>query len=146
MKHIFLDSSVLLSFCRSRSGASALVVEYCKEGKVKGYISQKVVFEVRKNARLKMGPHAVEIFEHVLQLGILQIEPDAKTTSIEAAEKFIHKKDAPILATALTIKKLRYIISLDADFFEAKTKEHASPVKILRPGEFINLFRSELEN
>jgi predicted nucleic acid-binding protein len=145
MKHIFLDSSVLLSFCRSKSGASALVIEYCKKGKIKGYLSKKVVFEVRKNAQLKMDKSAVERFEYILQQRFLQIEPDAEGEKIENAAKAIHKKDAPILAAALQITKAKYILSLDADFFEEKVKEFANPVEILKPGEFINRFRSSLE-
>jgi predicted nucleic acid-binding protein len=145
MKHVFLDSSVLLSFCRSKTGASALILEYCKEGKIKGHISQKVIFEVRKNAHNKMGELAVERFESILQQDFLHIESDAGVKQIEEAAAIIHKKDAPILAAALKIKTVTHILSLDADFFEEKVKRFVKPVEILKPGDFINRFRSDLE-
>ncbi len=138
MKHIFLDSSVLLSFCKSTTGGSALVLRWCREGKIKGHISQKVIAEVRKNTSLKMGPKEVQRFEYILGESFLVVESNPPQSEIDACKQIIRDKDAIILATARTNQNIGYLLTLDIkDFKKPSVLQFASPLEILTPGEFI---------
>lgn len=108
--HIFLDSSVLLAFCQSKKGASALILDYCRKRKLKGYICQKVIEEV------------------------------------QAQETTHNSKDSSIFASAKEMLKIQVMLSLDNGFFKDEVKEYLNPIEILKPGEFIQRFRSYLEN
>lgn len=144
MNHVFLDSSVLLSFCASKTGASALVMKYCREGKVKGHISEKVIAEVRKNTALKMGDRAVEQFAYILKEDFLIVEPDPQEHQVKRCRGIITAKDAPILAVALINSEIEYLLTLDAkDFLKPHVLRFAAPLKILTPGEFVKKYSKE---
>src|SRR5437879_5823207 len=130
--HIFLDSSVILSFCRSKTGASALVLDYCRKGKLKGYISEKVVFEVQKNTHEKMDEKAVERFQYVLNQDFLTIVADGTQEEVEKAiQTFNNPKDAPILASAKQTPNVKFILSLDDGFFKTDVLAYVKPIEIL---------------
>ena len=69
MIHVFLDASVLLAFSRSFEGGSGFILKCCEQGKLKGYISKKVVFESKKNAAEDMGDEAIKALEYVFRQG-----------------------------------------------------------------------------
>ena len=121
MIHVLLDSSVLLAFSGSIKGASAFILKCCEQGKLKGYVSKQVLFECKKNAAEDMGEE------------------------LEKANKaFDNPKDAPIITSAKQIKSIAFILSLDNGFFKPEVQKFVKPVKILKPGEFVNRFREEL--
>src|SRR5260370_1509739 len=100
MIHVFLDSSVLLAFSRSTTGGSAFILEYCEKGKIKGYVSKKVIFESKKNAREDMGEDAVRNIEYVFHQDFLTVVPDSTKEDLEKAYKaFNNLKHTPIIAS-----------------------------------------------
>lgn len=146
MKHILLDTSVILAFSRSQTGGSAFIIECCEKGIVQGYISRKVVDEAERNARGDMGAKAVEALSYIFTKDFLRIVPDGWGKELEDARtSFNNEKDAPIIAAAKQIPRLSYILSLDNGFFKPDVISYAKPIEILKPGTFIQQFRKELE-
>jgi len=146
MIHVFLDASVLLAFSRSSTGASAYILECCEQGKLRGYISEKVITECNKNAAEDMGDKAVKSIQYVFQHKFLTIAADCSYEELKNAKQaFTNPKDAPIIASAKQIQQISHILSLDNGFFKPDVLEYAKPIKILKPGEFVNKFRSKLE-
>jgi predicted nucleic acid-binding protein len=147
MKHVFLDTSVLLSFSRSKTGGSAYILACCQKGILQGCVSKKVVFEAQKNAAEKMGYEAAKRLNYVFDQGFLTIIPDGTGEAMTQAQKaFNNKKDAPIIAAAKNNPQITFLISLDHGFFKPEVVAFVNPKKIVTPGEFINRFRSELES
>lgn len=146
MRHVFLDSSVLLAFSRSTTGASAFIIQCCEQGKLKGYISEKVVSEIQKNTQEDMGEEAIMKCNYVLGQNFLIIVQDPSEEELEKANNaFENPKDTPILAAAKQISHLQYILSLDNGFFKPEVLAYIQPLEVLKPGEFLKRFRSELE-
>lgn len=144
--NIFLDSSILLAFCRSKNGASALIIDYCRKKKLKGYISKKVVAEVRKNNLEDGNSIGTQRFGYVLNRRFITIVDDGHGAELEKANSsFNNSKDAPILVSAKLIPNMQYILSLDSGFFKPEIKKYVKPIEILKPKEFIERFRSELK-
>ncbi len=144
--HIFLDSSVLLSFCRSKKGASALILDYCRAGKLVGFISQKVILEVRKNNDEDGNKLGTLRFLGILKQNFLVIVEDAqKKEEQNAYEVTKNKKDAIIFATAKSIIHIAFLLSFDNGFFKQEVKAFLKPIEVLKPGEFVNRFREKLE-
>jgi hypothetical protein len=136
---------VLLAFARSHQGGSGLIIRWCTEGKIKGYIPTKVLFESRKNAAENMGEDAANALEYVFNQGFLSVIEDGKGGELERAHKaFDNKKDVPIIASAKQVPAIQFVISLDKGFFKSNVQEYLSPIEVLRPGDFINRFREEL--
>ena len=176
--HIFLDSSVLLAFCRSKNGASALIIDYCRHKKLKGYISKKVVAEVRKNNTEDGNAVGIQRFGFILNRSFLTIVQDGTGAELEKANSlFDNPKVTPVLVSAKLTPNIQFILSLDDGFFKpemnysaaklteypsesssvnhsslqqaarysgSRIKKYVKPIEILRPGKFIERFRSEL--
>lgn len=146
MKHVFLDTSVLLAFSRSTTGGSAYILACCQKGILQGYISKKVVFEAKKNAEEKMGAEAVKAINYIFDQRFLIVIPDGEGEALKQAEAaFDNKKDAPIIAGAKINPLVTYVISLDHGFFKPEVIAYVNPKEVLRPGDFINRYRSKLE-
>ena len=143
--HIFLDSSVLLAFCRSKNGASALIIDYCRDKKLKEYISKKVVAEVRKNNMEDGNAAGTQRFGYILSRTFLTIVEDGAGEELEKANNFFdNPKDAPVLVSAKLTPNIQFILSLDNGFFKPEIKKYVKPIEILKPGAFLERFRSEL--
>ncbi len=146
MRHVFLDASVLLAFSRSTTGGSAFILECCEQRKIKGYISKKVVFESKKNVAEDMGEEAIKALAYVFSQGFLTVVPDCTKEELENAHKaFNNQKDAPIIAAAKHTPHITHIISLDNGFFKPEVIKYVKPKEIVKPGEFIQRFRKQLE-
>jgi predicted nucleic acid-binding protein len=146
MKHIFLDTSILIAFSGSFTGGSAYILDRCERGKIKGYVSQKVVFETRKNAAKIMGEDAGKVIEYVFNQGFLTIVPDSTEEELRKVNQaFNNPKDAPIIASAKQIPKVTFLLSLDNGFFKPQVIAYVKPLEVIKPGDFINRFREELK-
>jgi predicted nucleic acid-binding protein len=146
MNHIFLDTSILIAFSGSFTGGSAYILDCCERGKIKGYVSQKVVFETRKNAAKIMGEDAGKVIEYVFNQGFLTIVSDCTEEELGKANKAFHNpKDAPIIASAKQIPLASFLLSLDNGFFKPEVTEYLKPIEVIKPGDFINRFREELK-
>lgn len=137
MKKVFLDSSVLIAACASLSGASALILGYCREGKIQGYVSLDVIGEARKNIILKLNERGRKRLVFYLKAANLKISPQVTSEEIFEAEMHINLKDAPILASAVKTSA-SHLITLDRKhFFAPEVIKFAKELKIISPGDFV---------
>lgn len=137
MIKVFLDSSVLIAACASKTGASAFILGWCRAGKLKGYISIEALKEAKKNIELKLNSIGKKRFVYYLKFANLILVASPSLEKIAQCENYITQKDAPILAAALK-SPASFLITLDKKhFFDARLVKFAEPMEILTPGDFI---------
>lgn len=137
---VFLDASVLVAACASVKGASAYVLHLARQRKIKAFISEEALGEVVKNVNLKVGDTGKQKLKTYLMEAKLKLVDSPEAEMIVFCEKFIHIKDAPILAAAIA-KMVDILLTLDRKHFLIKSvADFAKPMKILTPGDFLKRF------
>jgi len=83
MKRVFFDSSVLVAATASLEGGSALILGWCRRGKLTGYVSVDVLGEAKKNVALKLGAAYLLRFEEIIEKSrlVLVSEPAVELIS-----------------------------------------------------------------
>lgn len=141
MTKVFLDSSILVAACASKTGASALVLDYCRKKKISGFVSLETIGEARINVNLKLNPTQKKRFSYFLRFANLFLVPTPFVEEITKCEKVINHKDAPILAAALK-SSASFLLTLDRKhFFKPEVIEFTKPLKIATPGDFVFAFK-----
>ncbi len=136
-RRIFLDSSVLVAASASKTGASALILGYCRLKKISGYVSLDTIGEARKNVNLKLKKINKERFIYFLRFSNLILASQPSAEEIAQSEQAVNPKDAPILAAALK-SSASFLITLDKKhFLKPKVINFSKPLKIISPGEFV---------
>ncbi len=141
MRRIFLDSSVIIAACGSRSGASHAVIVMAEIGLFKVLISEQVIEECDRNITKKL-PKALPIFRQILNVTNPEILPNPSITDVAKWETLIEPKDAPILTAALLAQSDRLLSLNTRDFTPSVAQQ--SGLKIQTPSEFIQEIRSIL--
>lgn len=137
MKKVFLDSSVIVAACASKTGASALILGYSRLEKIITLVSKEVIEEARKNANLKIGETGKKRLSHYIKFANMRLVASPSTEEIVHCEQFINEKDAPILAAALH-SQAGFIVSLDRKhFLQSSAIKKSKPKLILTPGDFV---------
>ena len=134
---VFLDANVYFAGCYSQKGASSVILELVRRGKIEGFASRLVLREAERNLRLKAKSPVLKLFHQFLKEADLRIFPSPKPTVLSQYESMIHPKDVPVL-TAAVQSKADFLITLDRRHFMTPEllKSIHSP-KILLPGEFL---------
>ena len=134
---VFLDANVYFAGCYSRTGASSVVLELIRRGKLEGFSSRLVLREAERNLRLKAKSSVLKLFHKFLKEADLRIFPSPKPAVLSQYESMIHPKDVPVLAAAVQ-SKADFLITLDRRHFMTPEllKSVHSPA-ILSPGEFL---------
>ncbi len=137
---VFLDASVLVAACASVKGASAYVLHFARQRKIKAFVSEDALGEMVKNVNLKLGDISEERLKTYLIKANLKLVDSPEAEAIALCEKFIHVKDAPILAAAIA-KRVDILLTLDRKHFLIKSvADFAKPMKIFTPGDFLQRF------
>lgn len=137
MIKVFLDSSILVAASASKTGGSALILDYCKKGKIQGWVSKETIGEAEKNVNLKLGQKEKTRFIYYLKFANLFLAEDPTIEEIVGAEEVIFAKDAPILASAIK-SKVDFLITLDRKhFLNPLVEKFARPMKVVTPKDFI---------
>lgn len=137
---VFIDTSVLLSACLSKTGASAFILGFCRKNKIKGLISKYVLSELKRNTEKLDQAGKRRLNFYILQSN-LHIEEDPTLEEIKACQEVINSKDSSILATARQCK-VEYLITHNIkDFLLPKVKNFAKPMTILTPRDFTTLVK-----
>lgn len=137
MKKLFLDSSTVIAASASIKGASAFILGYSRQKKLKTFVSPEVLKESQKNIRLKIGNPGYSRFLHYIKFANILIVPSAPIEEISLCEKYIDKKDAPILAAFLK-SPADFIVTLDRnDFLKPQVIKFCQPKTVITPGEFV---------
>lgn len=138
---VFIDTSVLFSACLSKIGASALILGYCRKNKIKGFISQYVLSEIKRNAIQKLDQLSKRRLNFYILQSNLNIVDNPTAEEITIYKEVINPKDAPILAAAVK-NKTNYLITFNTkDFLIPKVKDFAKSLTILTPGDFVILIK-----
>lgn len=137
---VFLDASVLVAASASVKGASAYVLHLARQRKIQAFVSEDALSEAVKNVNLKLDDIGEERLKTYLIKANLKLVDSPEAEAIALCEKFIHFKDAPILAGALA-NKINVLLTLDRKHFLTKSvADFAKPMKIFTPGDFLRKF------
>ena len=140
-KKAFFDSSVIIAALLSRDGASYYILSQFS-GDFEFTINEYVFEEVRRSIEVKFKNQPMllsNLFSIIGLSGMLTLQNPNKQ-AVREAEKVISKKDAQVLASALT--ESDYLLTLDNEFFKSSIIGAAKErhLEILKPGDFIRLF------
>lgn len=137
MIRVFLDANVYFAGFLSPKGASALVLELARRGKLAVVASRLVLREADRNLRRKTDPKTLKAFHRFLKGTKIDVPPFVTAQILERYEAHIHPKDAPILAAAMEAE-VDYLMTLDRKhFLTPKALSSSKRVKILTPGDFL---------
>jgi len=137
---VFLDSSVIIAALLSARGASYYLLS--QQSDILDFQINEYVFEeVRRSLEVKFSDQPALVSHLFLVIGAANIKmiSNPATREVRDAEDFISKKDAPVLASALTHSD--YLLTLDNEFFKLAIIGAAKEKKlvILKPGDLIQL-------
>ncbi|MBU2578803.1 putative toxin-antitoxin system toxin component, PIN family [Patescibacteria group bacterium] len=140
---VFLDSSVIISALLSSEGGSFHILYYFKnvfEFQINEYVFDEVLNVL--DEKFSDNPQLKNKFFTLIGLMSVRVLPDVSKSEVKFLEKFLSKEDAPILAAAL--KYSSYLLTLDNDFLTDLVLKFASNknLSILKPKEFIQIFRN----
>ncbi|MBI2263441.1 putative toxin-antitoxin system toxin component, PIN family [Candidatus Berkelbacteria bacterium] len=131
---IFLDTSALLSGLNSPLGGAGIILNLFKEGELEIIVSEFVLEETRRALQEKFFK-LQKPFEDFLNLKP-KILPDPTIEEVKKAAKIIDKKDAPILAAALSVNP-DFLVTLDRQHFLTPEVIRFTPFAIGTPGDFL---------
>lgn len=137
MIRVFLDANVYFAAFFSKKGASSLILEYIRKGKILLVADRIALREAERNLRLKTDTKTLKAFRRFLNQTPIQIVPHFSESVLSKYTGFIDSKDVPILAAAVETKA-DFLITLDRrDFLKPQVLSHSGKTKILTPGEFL---------
>ena len=143
MIRVFLDANVYFSAARSKSGASAAILEIAKLKQITVLVTRTILREAERNIRLKEFPYTRLRFYEI----VTKIKPTLITIDKKQAEKrylkVINRKDTYVLEGARKAK-VEYLVTLDKKhFFSKKLRNISFPFQIVTPGQLIRIFASK---
>lgn len=141
---VFVDSSVLIAAILSPLGGSSYVLRNFHSFIV-FQTNEYVLEEVERILRSKFFRQPYLRTDLFLLLGVsgIEIMPNPPKNQVIAAQKWISRNDAPILASALS--RSDYLLTLDNEFFKsdiaALIEREYRTFAVVKPKEFIERIR-----
>lgn len=134
---LFCDASMLIASAGSKTGASALVLDLCRQGFCKAGCSRLVLLEAERNIKAKMEPHALlRFYQEIASLDLDLVESPTEE-ELAAQRRIIAPKDAHVLAAALK-DKTNFLLTFDRKhFMTPAVLEAGLPFSIMTPGDFL---------
>lgn len=131
---VFFDSDVIIAGSFSQTGASHVLLQLADLGVIRGYVSEQVIEECRRNIIKKL-PVAMEALQSILETCFQDVVVPSNSALKEAVGQ-ADAKDIPILAAALEVQ---------ADVLTTfNTKDYnprESLPEIMRPGDLLKLIQ-----
>jgi predicted nucleic acid-binding protein len=144
-RKVFLDANVFVAAARSPSGGSRVVLELACKGRIQIVTVTHALIEAERNIKIKFGDRVLETHYELLLRSKPVIQSIASVTLQEIAflERFVPRKDTPILLGAL-YSRSKVLLTLDRrDFLENKSlKKLRFPFVMVTPGEFIRSLKA----
>ena len=136
MSKIFIDSSVLIAACISKTGSARQLIVSSFKSKHEIYISNLVFEETMHNLSDKV-PAVVPVFR-LLQTNFPFRRSKPSKKLILKVSKSIEWKDAPIVAAAIEIKA-DYLVTFDKKHLLSKKDiiKNKYHLKVITPDELI---------
>lgn len=135
---VFPDTSALIAGIVSANGAAREVLRLCEAGAVEPLVSRQVLSEADRNLSAKL-PALVSHYRYLMQQMLPTLLDDPTRAEVADAACIIHRRDAPILAAALT-HGCRYLLTFNIRHYEPATSE----ILVQRPGDFLATIRTLL--
>lgn len=135
---VLFNASVVLAGLKSRTGGSGELLQWVKQSKIKGIISETIFDEVLRNAerigftRRQAEKGTKDIFIQVLQA------PKEKTVE-RFKEEVLDLGDAHVLASAKEAE-VQFLVTLDKKHLLV-LKDRIKTFKIVSPGQLIGLLK-----
>lgn len=136
---VFLDTSALIAGIVSSTGAAREVLRLCEAGAVEALVSRQVLTEADRNLSAKL-PALVSNYRHLMHQMSPTLVEDPTRTEVARAAQVIHRKDAPILAAAISAE-VDYLITWNTKHFHTRPVMRVVRFRIATPGEFPEEFR-----
>lgn len=135
---LFFDASVIFAAAFSTKGSAAFLVSECKEGRFQAVTSRLVLMEVARNLQQKADRNSFTRFLRLIEDQSFEISRTLVPSEINRYFKYIHAKDAHVIASA-DLAMCDYIVTWDRKHFKTPSLE-SFPVEILTPEEFVKKF------
>ncbi|MCZ7627110.1 MAG: PIN domain nuclease [Candidatus Methylomirabilota bacterium] len=136
---VFLDTSALIAGIVSATGAAREALRLCEAGVVEPLVSRQVLTEADRNLSAKL-PALVSGYRHLMRQMSPTLLEDPTRAEVARAAQIIHRKDAPILAAAIS-GEADYLITWNTRHFHAPSVMRVVRFRIVTPGEFLEEFR-----
>ena len=141
---VFLDSCVILSALFSKKGASYFILHEPIEVilQMSEYVFREI-YQVIKDKHESQHEQLLNKLFYLLAESHVTFVPNPGKNELVNSEQLISKKDAPILATALS--QSDYLVTLDNEFFTEKVTQMAmfQRLTIFKPGEFLEKYKTD---
>ena len=140
-KRVFVDSSVIIAAMFSPTGGSSLVLAYLRSQFV-FETNEYAVTEMKKAFAMKFKDESLEGRMYTLiGLSDIRVLPNLDPGIVQRMNKYVPHNDATILASAMISSD--YLVTLDNGFFkdEVMRLSQKHKVMILKPKDFIEMFR-----
>lgn len=138
---VFIDINVLISGLYPGKGNPGLILDSYISGKINILISQKVLNEVIKVLVEKL-PEITILLQEFLTGYPPRIIKDPDPAKIKKWSGIINDEDAIILESAIS-SKCDYLVTGDRHFYENAMIEKRSGLKVVKPGDFVEIFKRE---
>jgi putative PIN family toxin of toxin-antitoxin system len=140
MIKVFLDANIFFCAVLSSKGGSGFIIKLCQKKQIQCVTSKLALIEAERNISLKLKKTDIKKFHNMLKHLKLIIETEPSRDEIRQANKWVHLKDAPIIACALKSKS-DFLITLDRkQLANSVIQEKFPSITILTPHDFINRF------
>ena len=141
---VFMDPSALIAGLASPTGASPVILALAEGELFTLVIAEEVLVEAERNLQEKL-PRALPEYRRFLAACPLERTAMPSAAEVAAAKEFIHPKNAPILAAAMSLE-VDYLVTLNRKhFLDDPEVARKSGLCIGTPGDFLAWFRKRLE-
>jgi uncharacterized protein len=134
---VFFNASVILAGLKSPNGGSAKLLNWVKENKIIGIISEIVIEEVLKNTN-KIFLTKEKALKLISQIFLIVKSPNKKYFSV-FKDIVLDEGDIHLLVSAKNVKA-NFLVSLDKKHI-LSLKNKIKDFKIVSPKELIEFFR-----
>ena len=114
-----------------------VIIESCRKGLFQAVSTQVILQESEFNIAKKLSKRTlIRFYKNIATIHLL-LEPNPTEEEIKNCTKYIHPKDAHVLAAALKSKS-DYLLTLDRKHFQTEKIKLANlGIEIVTPGEFL---------
>ena len=134
---VYFDASVIIAALLSPSGGSALLFQYLKLGKIRGFTSQTVIEEaLEEDKPKKINKSKEEIEKFIAQSGLI-VRESITVEEIAPYKDLIDVEDVHLIAGA-NRTYCSHLITLDKKhLLKADIQQRFLPLKIVSPKELL---------
>jgi predicted nucleic acid-binding protein len=141
---VFLDSNVIISGLLSEKGSPRIILDILSLQLpfLIGLTGRYNLVEIERNLKKKL-PDLLPVYRKSLPKMNLKAVPLPKPEELKQFSGIIVDKDVPVLVSAIK-GRAHFFVTGDKHHFEKIKRTPSAPLKILTPGEFLDLLVPEI--